>query len=52
MKSSLRNEQKTINIYIYLFALSMSDIKLVLFAVTCDKCDKKGKKNKRNQEKY
>lgn len=49
MKSSLRNEQKN---YKYIF-IYLSDIKLVLFTVTCDKCDKKGKKkNKRNQEKY
>lgn len=44
--------KKTIYIYIYLFALSMSDIKLVLFAVTCDKGAKKREKNERNQEKY
>lgn len=29
----------------------MSDIKLVLFAVTCEKCDKKGKKKKKKSRK-
>lgn len=47
MKSSLRNEQKN---YKYIF-IYLSDIKLVLFAVTCDKCDKKGKKKKKEIKK-